>query len=78
MATPRSIMGQVTLRLECQETGDDFDPLKDRGWPPAAIRGQFLENDGIRLMSTPFCRPRPAALERRISAEVPGYPAIAA
>jgi hypothetical protein len=37
MATSRSIVDQVTVRLECQETGDDFDPSKDRR-PIAAVR----------------------------------------
>ena len=33
VATPRSIVDQVTVRLECQETGAGFDPLRDRSWP---------------------------------------------
>jgi hypothetical protein len=27
------LWAKVTERLECQETGDDFNPLKDRSWP---------------------------------------------
>jgi hypothetical protein len=33
MATPCSIVDQVAVRLECQEQGDDFDPLRERNWP---------------------------------------------
>jgi hypothetical protein len=39
MATPRSIVDLVTVRLECLETGVDFEALGDRSWP--AVAGRF-------------------------------------
>ena len=30
MVTPHSIVDEVTVRLDCQEIGVDFDPLRDR------------------------------------------------
>ena len=41
MATPRSIVDQVTVRLECLETGVDFEPPGYRCWPGRAAGGRY-------------------------------------
>jgi hypothetical protein len=45
MATPRSIVDQVTVRLDCQETVVDFDPLRDRSWPLAILNDSSLPRE---------------------------------
>jgi hypothetical protein len=49
MATPRLIVDYVTVRLECLETGVDFDPLADRCWP--------LKDAGLLSSQTKKLRP---------------------